>query len=68
MTADLHFIAQQWIAQHGTDTPDLVRQWARDLCNAPTAVRFLEEIADAAETMLTELSAPMSRPADIHPI
>lgn len=52
--ADLRFIAERWIAQHGTSTPQLVRQWAKDLSTAPTAAEFLEQIADAAEQVLSE--------------
>lgn len=52
--ADLRFIAERWIAQHGASTPELVRQWAKDLRTAPTAAEFLEQIAEAAERVLRE--------------
>jgi len=54
--SDLRFIAERWIAQHGPNTPQLVRQWAKDLKAAPTAAEFLEQIADAAEGLLREQS------------
>jgi hypothetical protein len=59
--ADLRFIAERWIAQHGTSTPELVRQWAKDLSTAPTAAEFLEQIAEAAERVLSE-QTPKSPP------
>lgn len=52
--ADLRFIAERWIAEHGASTPQLVRQWAKDLSTAPSAAEFLERIAEAAETVLRE--------------
>jgi hypothetical protein len=55
--SDVRFIAERWIAQHGPETPELVRQWAKDLGAAPTAQEFLEQIADAAELLLRERSA-----------
>lgn len=58
---DLRFIAERWIAQHGTSTPQLVRQWAKELSTAPTAAEFLEQIADAAEAVLRE-QPPKSAP------
>jgi hypothetical protein len=58
VSADLRFIATQWITQHGPDTPAIVRGWAKDLRNAPTAIRFLEDIADAAEAVLKEGANP----------
>ena len=55
--SDLRFIAERWIAQHGPKTPQLVRQWAKDLNGAPTAAEFLEQIAAAAEAILREQGA-----------
>ena len=57
MTDDLRFIAARWIAEHGAATPELVRQWAKDLGAAPTAAEFLERIATAAEALLREQAA-----------
>lgn len=65
MTTDLRFIAERWIAQHGEATPQLVRQWAKDLSAAPTAAEFLEQIAAAAESLLREQSSqPPSPPSE----
>lgn len=55
--SDLRFIAERWIAQHGAKTPEMVRQWAKDLNGAPTAAEFLEQIAEAAEALLREQGA-----------
>ncbi len=55
--SDLRFIAERWIAEHGPKTPQLVRQWAKDLKGAATASEFLEQIADAAEALLRQDSA-----------
>jgi hypothetical protein len=52
--SELRFIAERWIAEHGPKTPELVRQWAKDLNGASTAAAFLEQIADAAEAVLRE--------------
>ena len=52
--SELRFIAERWIAQHGPNTPRLVRQGAKDLNGASTAAAFLEQIADAAEALLRE--------------
>ena len=52
--ADVNFIAERWIAQHGVNTPDLVRQWAKDLQTAPASAEFLEQIAAAAEILLSK--------------
>lgn len=57
MTDELRFIAERWIAQHGAATPQLIRQWAKDLSTAPTAAEFLEQIAAAAEMLLGERSS-----------
>lgn len=57
MDSELRFIAERWLAQHGTETPKLVRGWAKDLKGAATAADFLERIADAAEALLRERGA-----------
>ena len=61
MSTDVNFIAERWIAQHGDKTPDLVRQWAKDLRGAPNSAEFLEQIAAAAEILLSRQSV---KPAD----
>ncbi len=52
--SSLRFIAERWIAEHGPNTPRLIRGWAKDLKGAPTAAEFLEQIAAAAEALLRE--------------
>lgn len=67
MTDELRFVAERWIAQHGAATPQLIRQWAKDLSTAPTAAEFLEQIAAAAEVLLREQSSASSSEDPLNP-
>jgi len=52
--SDLRYIAERWLAEYGPETPVVVRGWAAQLASAPTAARFLFDIADVAEEVLAE--------------
>jgi hypothetical protein len=60
---DLRYIAERWIAQYGPDTPRMVDEWAAQLDGAPTAVHFLNQIADVARALLSERPANQGGPA-----
>lgn len=51
---DLRYIAERWISDYGSETPQVVRGWASQLESAPTAAGFLIAIADAAEAILAD--------------
>ena len=51
---DLRYIAERWIAEHGPETPQVVRAWASELQAAPSAAQFLFDIAATAQVLLDE--------------
>ena len=63
--SDLRYIAERWLAEYGPETPVVVRGWAAQLTSAPTAAKFLNDIADTAEAVLAEhQGAVPEAPAD----
>ena len=52
--SDLRYIAERWLAEYGPETPVVVRGWAAQLNAAPTAARFLTDIADLVDALLAE--------------